>query len=89
MNPTKTVFIFDSCGERPICFYIKEGDYSHLNGVYVNTYTEDEKEQNKQDEVNLLFYTEDGTEKDIPKVDKFPVERIDGYTKVVVIGFLP
>lgn len=32
---TDTIFIYDACGEEPIRFFVREGDYRGLNNLYV------------------------------------------------------
>lgn len=82
----KTVFIFDQQGLEPMKFFVVEGDYTHLNNIYINS----EDDENKIDELyNILYYDEHGKFK-VNLLDKFPVEEFNSQEdKVVVVGFLP
>lgn len=82
----KTVFIFDQQGLEPMQFFVVEGDYTHLDNIYINS----EDDENKIDELyNILYYDEHGKFK-VNLLDKFPVEQFNSQEdKVVVVGFLP
>ncbi len=77
--------IWDSLGESPIQFLIFEKDLSHLNGVYINSVTSDEK---LQDEVNSLNYDNDGQQLKTP-LNEFPIKEINSETIVIICGVIP
>jgi hypothetical protein len=55
----KTVVIWDSMGQDNVKFFIVEGDYSHLNNVYINS-----GETEKEDELEaLMSYDNEGKTK--------------------------
>lgn len=81
-----TIIIYDQCGAEPLSFYFLEGDYNHLNGIYVNQAAEDEDLQEtheaKQEELMELL-------KDKEPTKHFPLDKVDPYdTSVIVCGFL-
>jgi len=81
----KTVLIFDQCYENPISFRVIDGDYSHLNDIYINHIC---SPQEKQDELfNLLYKNEEGDTND-DFLNEFPTDQIDANTKVIVVGYL-
>jgi hypothetical protein len=76
-----------------VTFAVLDGDYRHLNGVYINMVVpEDEDEaghNKKQDELNELVYNQkDGSYK-IEMLDTFPTEAVREGAEVIVAGFLP
>jgi hypothetical protein len=73
-----TILIYDQCGEAPITFFVCDGDYRHLNGIYVNG-TEDEE---KMDELLSLVDTDNA-------LMVFPEDAMGPDTHVIVAGFLP
>lgn len=79
---TQTVLIFDQCGEAPLKFYLVEGDYTRLHGVYINS-TENTQEQ--IDELNELI--------DDPSLlktfTKFPRKAVVNGAAVITCGFYP
>lgn len=81
----KTVIIYDQCGEDDIKFRVVDGDFTHLQGKYVNSVDTSDAEA---DEINTVVFDEnwhllgDFT-------TEFPVEAVREGAKVVVIGFLP
>jgi len=81
----KTVVIWDTM-EADIKFFVLEGDYRHLDQVYLNSCGEDQIEE-KQDELNdVLAYDEHGRPK-VKMLDSFPLEEKPDF--VVVCGFIP
>jgi hypothetical protein len=80
----QTVMIFDQCGQEQVKFAVLEGDYTHLNGIYINS-TENEEE--KERELMKLLYEKDGTML-VKLLDFFPVEAVINGGKVIVTGFL-
>lgn len=82
---TKTVLIYDQCGLEPIKFYVLEGDYTHLNHVYINGSEDDEA---KADELSSLMYGKDGQVK-LKAKKGFPYKAVKAGAAVIVAGFLP
>ena len=83
----RTIIIWDSVGIEPISFMVLDGDYSHLDRVYINE-GGDEDNDKKQSELSaLLCDDETETQRDIPKLDKFP--KLEDGDVVIVAGFLP
>jgi len=80
----KTIIIYDQCGEHAIQFFVVDGDYSHLNNVYINN-TED---QAKTDELSDLLYGEDGRIQ-LKAYKKFPIKAAKEGANVIVAGFAP
>ena len=80
----KTVLIFDQCGEQPLQFFVVEGDYQHLDSVYINA-TDDEA---LEDELNSLLYDEAGKLK-LKPIKGFPYKAVKSGAKVIVVGFAP
>jgi len=78
----KTIVIYDQLMENPISFFILDGDYTHLDRVYINS----DKKEKKQAELTAIIYDENGKEK-VAFLDKFP--RLENTYKVIVAGFLP
>jgi hypothetical protein len=74
----KTLFLFNSPYERPF-FFEKEGDFSHLEGTYLQS-TENE---DKQTELNNLMYDQT-CDQIFEKLDK-PTKD---WTYFVVVGML-
>lgn len=79
----KTVLIWDTLGIQPIKFAILEGDYRHLNDVYVNSTGAKE-----EDDITRLMYGDNGECK-IELTDTFPVDAVINGAFVIVAGFLP
>ena len=80
----KTVIIYDQCYEAPLSFYVVDGDYSELNGVYGNSVKSDEIAQGN---LFKLVFNEDWTQK--PALAEFPVEAVKAGAIVIVAGFIP
>lgn len=82
----KTVLIYDQCGQAPLEFYVLEGDYSHLDKIYINHINHDAK---LMDELcDLLYDAETGASLLVPELN-FPVNAVSKDTKVIIAGFLP
>jgi hypothetical protein len=81
-----TIIIFDQCGEAPVLFFVVDGDYSYLSGVYINSVSEDDEAgiyEGLQDELSLI-------QEKYPAHAEFPhYNYIPGDTAVIVAGFLP
>ena len=72
-----TIIIYDQCGEADLQFYVLDGDYSHLNKVYINGCDNDEL----VNEVSSIIENKG--------LAQFPVKDCLPDTKVIVVGFLP
>ena len=83
----KTVFIFDSQGEAPIQFFTEEGDFSHLDGVYINGDCSPEAVSSLNDILFPRNYADDWSYR--PMEDKFPVLAADEPYTVIIVGFIP
>ena len=81
----KTVLIYDQLFESPVSFRVVEGDYSHLNGAYVNHMR---LEANLSDELRALLFKDEVGNLFEDFTTEFPVEAVKAGAKVVV-GFLP
>lgn len=78
----KTVLIYDNVGMCPIEFAVLDGDYSHLNGIYINAADADEK---LQDELDKLVYDDHA----LLFLSEFPAQAVKDGAIVIVAGFLP
>ena len=79
----KTLFLFDQCGCETPFFFEKEGDYSHLNGAYINSVDTSNEHCN---ELQTLLYDNDGELlHSIELLDK-PTKDWDFF---VIVGFIP
>jgi hypothetical protein len=81
----KTVIIWDECGQEDIQFVVVDGDYSELNGIYINNA---HQEQDDRDRLSALIYAEDG-EVIADFLKDFPVDAVKEGACVIVAGFLP
>jgi hypothetical protein len=81
----KTVVIWDQIGQDDIKFAILDGDYSELDGVYIN---DAHQEQEDVDRLSDLIY-DDNCKEIATFVDKFPVDLVKAGAVVIVAGFLP
>ncbi len=82
---TKTVMIFDQCGQEPIEFYVLDGDYTHLDGVYINSTATKPKLDR---ELTKLMYDTEGKRK-MKHLLTFPHKAVVNGAKVIVCGFYP
>lgn len=55
----RTAILFEEVNGEGISFFVLDGDYSHLDKVYINAHNDEETEI-KEDELNDLFYDEEG-----------------------------
>ena len=76
----KTLFLFDQCGEEEPKFFELEGDFSHLNQVYVNSLDK----QSEQEELTNILYTEAGHIR-----QKLFLQPTRDWDFFVLVGFLP
>lgn len=82
----KTVMIYDQCGQDDIKFAVLDGDYSHLNGAYINsTETSDDVAEELSD---LLYDPESGNNR-VELLEHFPIDAVKNGAIVIVAGFLP
>ena len=77
-----TIFIYDE-SYAEIRFFVLDGDYSHLEGVYINTCEDKERVE----ELDDIIFDEDGDFK-IELYDRFPVDKVKPDTKVIVCGLI-
>ena len=78
----KTVFIYDN-PEENIKFFVKDGDYSHLNITYIQGSPSDALER----ELAQIMYNSEG-DVIVDLQDSFPT-NLGNQFKVIVVGFLP
>jgi hypothetical protein len=81
----KTVIIWDACGEDAIKFLVVRGDYSHLDGVYLNS----EASAAEEAELNDLVIDEGYIRK---MSDDFPLKEFalgSSDIQVIVCGMVP
>lgn len=80
----KTVVIWDTL-EGEIKFFVVNGDFSHLDGVYINSM----ENELGQDELNkILDYDSNGNPK-VTMLEHFPKEDVINGANVIVAGFFP
>lgn len=87
----KTVMIWDTFGEDHLKFSVLDGDYRHLDQVYLGSAVTKGDPQNlapKLEELTSLVYDDDWKEK-IPLSQEFPVDAVKDGAFVIVCGFLP
>lgn len=94
----KTVIIYDQL-EANLTFIVLDGDYRHLDKVYINQCFEESKAEQKareklQDELNDLIYPADGEETQfgytkVELLEEFPTQAVLDGAFVIVAGFLP
>jgi hypothetical protein len=83
----QTVIIWDELN-ADLEYFVLDGDYTHLDRVYINQVTDEDSEK-KADELNELLYNqEDGTFLHKSTQD-FPYDAVLNGAKVIVAGFLP
>lgn len=84
-NEIKTLIIYDQCGQEEIKFYVVQGDYTHLDGIYINSMQD---EGLVEELVNLFYDCETGQDLLTPE-DSFPLKAVKDGALVIVAGFLP
>ena len=83
----KTIVIWDNCGQSPITFFVVEGDYRHLDGVYINS---DDATNEQLDALNALIYQPNESGDYVhDALDRFPTDQFQPGDVVIVAGFLP
>ena len=93
---TKTILIWDQMGQEDLQFYVIDGDKTALADVYINRCEPEgispEDWEAKQDELETIFYNEDGNQFIKPE-ECFPAhlggEIQAGTCAVVVCGIVP
>lgn len=91
----KTILIYDQL-DADLKFFVLNGDYSHLNTVYMNSVLPDgatkkaQKAHDKlQEELETLMYGEGG-DLILPYTSNFPVDVLKREDSIVIVaGFLP
>lgn len=81
-----TVMIYDQIGWRPIQFCALKGDYSHLNGIYINEFAESEPHETLINELSDLMYDDGKCKQEM--LAEFPIEAVRDGAVVIVAGFL-
>jgi hypothetical protein len=81
----KTIVIWDQCGQSPIESFVLEGDYTHLNGVYINI----AGDQEKQDELDEILSYDDFGRPKVKMLNGFPSDIYEVGDVVIVCGFVP
>jgi hypothetical protein len=84
---TKTVFIYDQCGESEISFFVKDGDYSHMHKTYVNSTLADRAIE--QELLDMLFKEDGDFNEETQILKEFPLDNVISGAIVVIVGFLP
>lgn len=80
----KTIFIYDEFNAE-ILFFVKDGDYSHLDKIYLNCYDKDVSIDSYNELSDMLYDMEGNMLVDL--LDEFP--RVEGEFVVVRVGFIP
>jgi len=85
----KTIFIYDQCCQEDIKFFVLDGDYSHLDKIYINESSDTEEEEQKQDELNALLFDPDNGQFKLLLIDSFPIDEINKDNIIITVGFYP
>lgn len=88
VDPIKTVFIWDECGEAPIRFFTLPGDYRRFMGIYLNVAYDSEHKCAMASELSALLYNEEGHMKVAP-MGGFPTHDVATGAHVIVCGLAP
>jgi hypothetical protein len=89
----KTILIYDEL-DANLKFFVLDGDYSHLNKVYMNSVIEGTAKAQKahdklQRELEKLLYGKGG-QIILPSTPEFPVDVLKREDSIVIVaGFLP
>ena len=81
----KTVMIYDQL-DASIKFLVLDGDYKHLDGIYINASDQDEK---LQDELSNLLYDPQNGQDRVTLLTEFPTQAVRDGAEVIIAGFLP
>ena len=92
----KTVIIWDEL-QADVIFFLVDGDHSHLNRVYINTYYDDAEAgviskqafEARIDELNTLIYDQEKGTYLHEELSEFPTDAVLKGARVIVAGFLP
>jgi uncharacterized membrane protein YheB (UPF0754 family) len=89
----KTVIIYDQC-EANVTFIVLDGDYRHLNRIYVNQVVGKTKKEQKaaeklQEELCDLIYHPKTGDTLVSLLTEFPLAEVQNGADVIVAGFLP
>jgi hypothetical protein len=77
-----TVIVWDMMGEEPIRFAVVDGNYSDLNGIYING----EGSESQMDKLSDLQATQEFKE---TLSERFPYDAVKEGAKVIVCGWVP
>ena len=77
----KTLFLWCEPDGDIVDFYILDGDYSHLDGVIINSCTDEDK----QEELFSLFYDDEGLSLNRPKASRTEVIQTIREHSVIII----
>jgi folate-dependent tRNA-U54 methylase TrmFO/GidA len=80
----RTVIIWEEFGERALCWFVVDGDKSHLDRAYINCTLTPER---IADELNALVYSDDGDVlvEFINDFNEMPRDDV----KIIACGILP
>lgn len=85
MSIKRTICIYDQCGESSLSYFVLKGDYSHLDGIYING-----SDEEKEDELHSLLYAKNRVK--VKMFTTFPYDVFEKYpvkeVKVIVVGFI-
>lgn len=85
-----TIVIWDEVGEAPIQFFVLEGDFSRLDGIYINAIKQ--KAALQKELLNLVYPISLNASHitKIPMLKNFPYEyaRENAFC-VIICGFMP
>ena len=91
VDPIKTVFIWDECGQAPIRFFTLPGDYRRFMGIYINAYESNDNKrkhvEQTQKELAELIYDAEGRMKVAP-MGGFPTHDVMTGAHVIVCGVI-
>lgn len=82
----KTVFIYDQCGEDDLTFFVLDGEFERMSGMYINNMKNDKQ---VEEELLSLLFNEDGDYNDLNRSNSFPYDAVKNGATVITIGFLP
>lgn len=80
----KTLVIWDQVGGDDVKMFWLDGDYSHLNRVYINS---TESSGIQQDELHKIVYNDDGSYK-VQTFVELPLTLDEPGVSIIVAGFI-
>lgn len=86
----KTVLIYDQVCVKPLSFRVVDGDYRHLDNVYINS--ADATDEQIDEVLALTCYPKDHKKYGYQLADftsYFPIDAVKDGAHVVIVGFLP